>query len=139
MYIIIFKIDNQHILALGKGGHILGYNTPEEVLEDFRGFTDKFTPGASYESYASAGIGMMNLQPIAVFFEEDPDFLKDFILDPKPMKYSGLGFHSVIGVPIHGLILEIGENINIWRESMIKAGIYDPLQSDFQDPFKFSL
>lgn len=138
MYILVFKINNEHILSLSGDGHIDGYDTPKQVLEAFKGFTDKFGSG-DYESYASAGIGMMNLQPTAVLMQEEASFLKDFILSEVPMQYTGLGFSSVMGVPVHELILEIGENIDIWRESMIAAGIYDPLKSDFQDPFNFSL
>lgn len=138
MYIVVFKIDGQYILACSEKGNILGYNTPKEILEAFKGFTDKFCSG-SYESYASAGIGMMNLQPKGVLVNEDIYCLKDLVLSEIPMWYSGLGFQRVAGVPIHELVLEIGENIDIWKESMIAAGIYDPLKSDFQEPFNFSL
>lgn len=139
MYILVFRIINEYILSVRGDGSIDCYETPEKLLEAFKSFTTKFTPGSGYESYASAGIGMMNLQPKGVRFSEEVYTLKELVLDETIKKYWGLGFHPVVGVRVHELILGIGENINVWKESMIAAGIYDPLQSDFQDPFNFTL
>lgn len=139
MYILIFKINNDYILATGKDGTIVGYPTPEAILEDFKGYVRQFSPGASYESYASAGVGMMNTQPKGLLFSLDAAYLKPFITDTAIMIHSGLGFKGIVGVKVDKSLLENEEIVDIWKECMIAGGIYDPLKSDFQNPFKFSL
>jgi len=139
MYILIFKIGTEHVLACNEDGTICSYDTPEAILENFKDYINKFRPGNSYESYASAGIGMMNTCPVGVLFNEQASFLEDFVKHHIIKTYRGSGFSKIMGISIDPLILEVGENIDIWKECMIAAGIYDPLKSDFQDPFKFSL
>jgi len=140
MYLLTFTIQGQLLLALSKDNAIQAYETIEDVMKAFEGFTGKFGSG-DYESATSATIGMMNIQPQAIEFNEPAEILKPFLLAEKGLSYSGMMgvLGSIEGVPLDPKFLEGKHTISVWKESMIAAGIADPLESEVTNPINFSL
>ena len=126
-YLIVCNSGGKHYLMMTKnnesGQHnIQGYESKKEVMNAFGGYTKAWTDGL--ERSASACLGMMNMDPIAIQAPEDIETgLKPYILKMRLVQVSGgaLG-RGYTGLPVSEDILKLKE-FEIWGESLKEAGL----------------
>lgn len=128
MYLLVFKHpDNDLILSTSQDNQIRAFNNITEVMDAFKGFNEGWT---SSQTWAGATIAMMNVQPIAFEYNEPAESIAQFLIAENIVKVRPFGMTSFSGVHVKKEILDGRKTIQIWKESMIRGGIYDPHQSD---------
>lgn len=140
MYLLTFTIGKDLILASAETNGVQAYDTLEEVLKSFESFTTRYKDG-EYEGSTSATIGLMNLIPQAVEYNELAGTLQQYLLSENIHSYENiLGIRGAIkGVPLDPKFLEGKHVVNVWKEIMIAGGIADPFESEVTNPIKFSI
>jgi len=124
-YLVVCKSDNQLYLTMTKGEDgkfaVAAYASKEDVMEAFKGFTTAWQRDHTWN--ASASIGMMQLQPSAIESPENPEDLREYIIDMSLKHISGgvIG-RGYYGLPVKETILA-RKQFDIWHESMVLGGI----------------
>ena len=124
-YLIVCKSNEQHYLLMTKNDDetysIKGYESKEKIMDTFSGYNKGWTEGV--ERSASCIIGMMQMQPVAIEAPENPETLKEFIIEMKISQVSGGAIgRGYTGLPVKEGILKF-KQFEIWKESMIVGGI----------------
>ena len=93
-------------------------------MQAFTGYTSAWLAGL--ERSASATIGMMRMQPIAIKCPEKPEDLLPYIIEQTVFKMSGGAIgRGYKGILVTEDILKL-EQFNVWKETMIAGGIMHP-------------
>lgn len=138
MYLLTFTIEGELILSSTPNNKIAAFHTLKDVLGAFEGYIEAYK--RDYESATSATIGLMNIQPKAVEYNEVGEALRPYLLSDKTSEWNGiLGASKVTGTPIKPEFLEGKQVIEMWGEIMMAAGIKDPIDSIIAEPFNFTL
>lgn len=126
-YALIFNSNSQNYIVMDKreDGTIMirGFKKLKDIMESFNGVTEKWT-GHGYESYASAGIYMMQISP-KVIEAKDPITLIKYVTEMRVHTVKGgLAGVNYLGLPVSENILELEvKGFNVWKKSMEIAGI----------------
>ncbi len=128
-YLLVFKTDGKNYLVMKKSKEHNGafalsaYESKEQLMDDFKAFTDGWTSGT--ERSASCTLGMANINPSAIVAPENVEDLKKYIIEMKTYHVSG-GLGAIIGgfdgMPVTDEIFEL-EDFRVWPESMKLAGL----------------
>lgn len=123
-YLIVCHTENKYYLLMTKTEDkyaIRAYKSKNEVMNSFKGYTEAWTRDSTWN--ASATIGMMNMQPVAIEAPNNAEEIKPFILSMTLIRISGGamngGYH---GLEVNKEILS-RKQFEVWKESMQLAGI----------------
>jgi hypothetical protein len=123
-YLIICKSEGKHYLLMNKEGEnfaIKAYRSKEDVMDSFKGYTESWTRDATWS--ASATIGMMSMQPVAIEAPDNVDEIKPFIIKMTITHITGGAMNGgYYGLEVNEDILS-KKQFDIWKESMVLGGI----------------
>lgn len=128
MYVLLFKHpEHDWILETSPDNQIAAYETFGEVIAKFSGYIRGWTS----PSWGGATMSMMNVQPKAVEMFEPAETIGHFLIDTGIVKLTAFGMNGEVrGARIKESFMENKKVVDIWKETMIRAGIYDPTKSD---------
>lgn len=121
-YLVVCQTNGQYYLLLTQENAISAYASKEEVMQSFKGYTEKLGCG-DYTWHMSATLGFIQMCPVAIKAPEDIEDIRKYIVEQRAFQMSGGAIgRGYRGMPVTKDILDLKE-FDIMSQSIKESGI----------------